>query len=397
MSELRIGVIGYGLRGGLARHAHQPENGCRVSVLYDPDPAARERFLADFPGAATVPTLEDFLSSGIDAAFVLSPDWCHEEHAVALLEAGIAVYLEKPMAITTEGCDRVLRTAREHRGRLYLGHNMRHMPFVREMKRLIDDGAIGEPKAAWCRHFVGHGGEFYFQDWHAERAKGTGLLLQKGAHDIDVLHWLCGAYAEAVSGLGDLLVYRPDARRSDAPNPPGSAPSPGRSWWQREERLTVWPPTALAGINPATDVEDVSMIHMRLGNGVLAAYQQCHFTPDYWRNYTIIGTEGRLENVGNGEPGTTIKVWNRRHGWKPDGDLEVPVVPASGGHGGADPSIVAEFLRYVREGGATETSPVAARYAVAAGCAGTASLRQNSVLVPVPPADPADVAYFEAA
>lgn len=392
MSELRIGVIGYGLRGSLARRAHQPEDGCQVTVLYDPDPAARERFLADFPDAVTVTTLEDFLGSGIDAAFVLSPDWCHEAHAVALLEAGIAVYLEKPMAITTEGCDRVLRTAREHQGRLYLGHNMRHMPFVREMKRLIDDGAIGEPKVAWCRHFVGHGGEFYFQDWHAERAKGTGLLLQKGAHDIDVLHWLCGSYAEAVSGLGDLMVYRPgdDDGQADAD------PSGRLSWWHHEDYLTAWPPTALGGLNPATDVEDVSMIHMRLGNGILAAYQQCHFTPDYWRNYTIIGTEGRLENVGNGEPGTTIKLWNRRHNWRPDGDLEVPISRETGGHGGADPRIVAEFLRYVREGGATETSPVAARYAVAAGCAGTKSLRQNSALVPVPAADPADVAYFEA-
>ena len=53
-------------------------------------------------------------------------------------------------------------------------------------------GHIGEVKAGWCRHFVGWGGDFYFKDWHADRTKSTGLLLQKGAHDIDVLHWLCG-------------------------------------------------------------------------------------------------------------------------------------------------------------------------------------------------------------
>ena len=40
-------------------------------------------------------------------------------------------------------------------------------------------------------------------------------------------------------------------------------------------------------------------MNMRLDNGVLASYQQCHFTPDYWRNYTVIGTEGRLENFGD--------------------------------------------------------------------------------------------------
>jgi predicted dehydrogenase len=66
--------------------------------------------------------------------------------AVAALELGLAVYLEKPMAITTEGCDRILKTARESNARLYLGHNMRHMAFVRKMKELIDGGAIGEVK-----------------------------------------------------------------------------------------------------------------------------------------------------------------------------------------------------------------------------------------------------------
>ncbi len=48
---------------------------------------------------------------------------------------------------------------------------------------------------AWVanfNNFVGSGGDFYFRDWHAERRYSTGLLLQKAAHDIDVIHWLCG-------------------------------------------------------------------------------------------------------------------------------------------------------------------------------------------------------------
>jgi predicted dehydrogenase len=387
MSELSIGVIGYGLRGGLSRHSHRPDEGSQVTALFDLDPAAHDRFREAYgSGVTTVSSLAEFLKLDLDAVFVLSPDWLHEEHAIAVLEAGAAVYLEKPMAITTEGCDRILQTAQRHGGKLYLGHNMRHMPFVRGMKRLIDDGAIGEPKVAWCRHFVGHGGDFYFRDWHAERDKGTSLLLQKGAHDIDVLHWLCDSYAETVSGIGDLMVYKqPTEARDD------SVP-----WWQEEKsRLSAWPPSELGGLNPVIDVEDVSMINMRLGNGILASYQQCHFTPDYWRNYTVIGTEGRIENFGNGEPGTTIKLWNKRHNWQPEGDIEVPVDEETGGHGGADPRIVGEFLRYVREGGATDTSPVAARYAVAAGCAGAESLRNGSVPVAVPAAAADVVSYFD--
>jgi hypothetical protein len=57
--------------------------------------------------------------------------------------------------------------------------------------------------------------------------------------------------------------------------------------------LDNWPPLAQTGLNPVVDVEDLSMVLMRLESGAMASYQQCHFTPDYWRNFTVIGTEER--------------------------------------------------------------------------------------------------------
>ena len=67
----------------------------------------------------------------------------------------------------------------------------------------------------------------------------------------------------------------------------------------------------------------------------------------------------------------------------------------SGGHGGGDPRIVAEFVRYVREGGAINTSPVAARYSVAAGCKATESLRSGSAPMDVPELDQELRTYFD--
>jgi predicted dehydrogenase len=375
--DLRIGVIGYGLRSGLVRLAHRPGAGSALVGVCDPRAERGEQALADAGGGlAVVETVEDLLALDVDAVFVLSPDHLHEEHAVAVLEAGAAAYLEKPMAITTAGCDRILDTAARTGSKVYVGHNMRHMPVVTEMRRLVVEGAIGSVKAVWCRHFVGHGGDFYFKDWHAERAKSTGLLLQKGAHDIDVIHWLAGGYTRSASAIGTLAVYG-DAERDGAG---GYLPPTG---WAADE-LTTWPPAAQTGINPAADVEDLSMMLMTLDNGVLASYQQCHFTPDYWRSYTVIGDAGRLECFGNG-PGGEIRVWNSRKAGYAEPDLVVPVPDAVGGHGGADPSIVEEFLGYVRDGRATLTSVVAAREAVAAGFAATQSLRSGGVPVAIPP------------
>ncbi|MER0449438.1 Gfo/Idh/MocA family oxidoreductase [Streptomyces sp. Edi4] len=388
MTDLRIGAIGYGLRGSIARTAHRPGRGAVVAAVADPDPRAREAAAAAFPGARVGADHHEVTGAAdLDAVLVLTPDHTHADLARAALRAGKPVFVEKPLDITVERCDEILRTAHETGTRLYVGHNMRHMPVVRMMRDLIGRGVIGAVKTVWVRHFVGYGGDWYFKDWHAERRYTTGLLLQKAAHDIDVVHWLSGGYTRDVQAMGDLMVYG-DSPHRRAPGEPKTD-----DWYTKDGH---WPPAAQRALNPVIDIEDVSLLNMRLDNGVLASYQQCHFTPDYWRNYTVIGDAGRLENFGDG-PGSLVKVWNsRRSAYRAEPDETYEIKGGDErGHGGADPLIVQEFLRFVREGGATDTSPVAARMAVAAGYEATASLRAGGVPRQVPRLDPDLVAYFE--
>ncbi len=371
---LKIGVIGWGNRRSVAKIAHRPDDGVRLTAVADPDPEARAEFL-EFagPDGRAHDNVLDLLKEPLDAAFVLSPDWLHETHALECLEAGVPVYLEKPMAITVEGCDRLLEMAARTGTRLYVGHNMRHFAVIRQMKELIDAGRIGDVMTGWCRHFVSYGGDAYYCDWHAERSKTTGLLLQKGAHDIDVLHWLCGGYSRRVTAMGKLAVYGDLTDRQ----PVGEG--------VRAKFRGTYPPRSLKRLNSVVDVEDINMMLMELDNGVLASYQQCHFTPDAWRNYTIIGTEGRIENFGDAPGSARVRLWNRYHTYAPEGDEEFVIPPAEGGHGGSDERIVDEFLRFVSDGGATDATPEAARMAVAAGVAATESLRNGNVPVEVAP------------
>lgn len=390
--ELRIGVVGVGQRADLATLANRP-GVARVVSCADPSPRGRTDARRLFGADVTVrERYEELLDDRLDAVFVLTPDHLHTGPALRFLDAGVPVFVEKPLTITVEDCDALLGTAFRSRTRLYVGHNLRHLPVLRRMRELIDGGAIGTVRAVWCRHFVGHGGDFYFKDWHAERAHTGGLLLQKGAHDLDVIHWLAGGYTRDVVAHGTLAVYGGNPRR------PGREPLPGQERMPDWFDPGIWPPSALRDLHPVIDVEDLSMMLGRLDNGVLTSYQQCHFTPDYWRNYTVIGDEGRMENFGDGVDGdpATIKVWNRhRSGYREDADLSVPVAASDEGlHGGADRSLVDEFLRFVAVGGATETSPVAAREAVASASAATRSLRAGGTPVGVPALDPALVDYF---
>ncbi|GHH51205.1 hypothetical protein [Streptomyces candidus] len=142
----------------------------------------------------------------------------------------------------------------------------------------------------------------------------------------------------------------------------------------------------------------MSLLNLRPDNGVLApAYQQRHFTPDYWRNYTVIGGAGRLENFGDG-PGGHVKVGNARrsaHRFDADEVHPIPVADDSAGHGRADPLLIGVFLRFVRHGGTTDTSPVAARTAFATDVGATQSLRDGGMPRRVPVLDADLVACFE--
>ncbi len=372
--ELNIGVIGCCGRGGISYGTHRPEEGIRLIAGADiyPDKLAHFKEVVKDNPFTTLDYRELLAMKEIDAVFITSPDYCHEEHAIAALEAGKAVYLEKPMTITIEGCDRVLETAYRTGSKLYLGHNMRHFPAVMKMKELVDSGIIGEVQAAWCRHFINYGGDAYFKDWHSEQCNTTGLLLQKGAHDIDVIHYVTGAYTTEVCGMGKLSVYDKCKRRD--PNERGNA-----SW-----SIENWPADKCTNYSPIINVEDHNMILMQLSNGVQASYMQCHYAPDAERNYTFIGTKGRIENIGD-SGNCQIHVWTQR-GCRSNPDIIYYLKEIGGGHGGADPGIVQTFLDFVRFDAPIRTNPIAARNAVAVGVLAHDSMRTDGGRRSIPPA-----------
>lgn len=373
---MRIGMIGVGGRGGLWRHWHQPGAGRSVVVAgADVSGDALSRFAHENGSEPFVTADYRVLlnRADIDAVAVCSPDYCHEEHAVAVLQAGKHLFLEKPMAITTEGCDSILDAWRASGKRMMIGFNMRYMNIFRVMKEIVDSGAIGEVKAVWVRHFVGHGGDFYYHDWHATRANSTSLLLQKGSHDIDMIHWITGRYTTRVAAFGSLDFFggrMPNDLTCDR-CPEVNVCTDAQPESSRRQ----------CAFRQEVDVEDNNVMIMELEGGIKASYLQCHFTPDYHRNYTFIGTEGRVENS---EP--EMKVWvktRRSNSYRELADRTYDVKPARGGHGGADPVICEDFLDMVIDGKEPVATPLAGRMSVAVGCAGAESMRNGGTPVDI--------------
>ena len=136
------------------------------------------------------------------------------------------------------------------------------------------------------------------------------------------------------------------------------------------------------------------MLLMQLDNGVQASYEQCMYAPDTERNYTFIGTKGRVENIGDYHGETFIHVWTQR-GLRKDPDIIYRIKPRDGSHGGADAPIVSAFFDFIRDGKVPLVSPIAARNAVAAGVLGHYSMRNGNVPADVPRLRPELIRYFD--
>ena len=388
--KVRFAIIGadFSLRALMAMW-YPKELGELVAVC-DRNPEMLDKFRKDYgkeyPDVRLVPSFGDVVAmDDVDAVFIMVRDQYHEEMAVAALEAGKAVYLEKPMALTIEGCDRILATAMRKKGKIFVGHNMRYVDSILKMKEIIDSGIIGKVQSVWVRHFVNYG-SCYFRHWCATQATCNGLLLQKGAHDIDIIHWLAGGYGTRVVGMGRLSVYnRNTGKRIDY-----AAGEPV----DRKVSFTdeCWPPLEIEGLRPDIDVEDHNMILFQLDNGVQCSYEHCMFAPDAERNYTFIGDRGRVENIGD-FGNCQIHVWTRR-GPRRDPDLVYPIRPSAGSHGGADPKILRAFFEYVAHDVKPAVSPVAARNAVAVGVMGHISARNGNVPKDIPPLPQDILDYF---
>jgi len=375
MKDMKLAVLGAHGRGRISIMAHRPGEGFHLVAasghttdgldIYREKCGDSIRLTADYR--------EIIADKNIDAVFICTPDYLHLEHTLAALQAGKTVFLEKPMAISIEDCDAILAAAESKQGRLYVGHNMRFFPVMRKMHELISEGRIGKVETIWCRHFVGMGGDAYFKNYNSERKYSNSLLLQKGAHDIDIIHWLAGGHTRRVVGMGKLSVYnRVENRRSaDEFAPRG------------EITQVNWPPLSQTGLSPVINVEDLSMILMDLDNGVQASYMQCHYAPDTHRNYTVIGTEGRIENYGhasNRDNWATVHLWNQRTTYSELGHEIFRIPFIEGSHGGADPLMIDDFLNFLRGQECAESAtPWDARMAVATGCQGARSLREGSI------------------
>lgn len=148
---------------------------------------------------------EVLTDEGVDAVFVVTRHRTHAELVCRALEAGKAVFVEKPLALNQEEIDQVLRVI-EATGndRLVVGFNRRFAPLLVEMKARFGRSTAG----AVARYSV-NAGMLASSSWYADRNEG-GRFVGEGGHFIDTLSWWFNAQpirVEAIAGnAGDIVA-----------------------------------------------------------------------------------------------------------------------------------------------------------------------------------------------
>ena len=124
------------------------------------------------------------------AVVVATPNQVHEEVAVACLERGIAVMIEKPIAHTMASALRLCEAVQRTHGRALVGHHRRHNPLMRAAREFLQGGGIGRIVAVAAIDLRRKPDAYFEQAWRRE--PGGGPLLINGIHDVDCLRALCG-------------------------------------------------------------------------------------------------------------------------------------------------------------------------------------------------------------
>jgi predicted dehydrogenase len=205
--RLRAAVVGLGIgRHHVQAFAAHPR--VDLVAVCDADPERSDRFQQAHPASRTYPDLEAMLArETLDLVTICTPDWLHAEMGVAALRAGADVICVKPLSTTIGDARRLVGAAEESGRKLMVAHERRFHPRYRAIKRVLDEGLLGDLFYLELDYFVHKGRQFAAAPWYKSAQHPRAAILGTGSHAVDLLRWFGGEVQEAW-GAGNHLAYQ---------------------------------------------------------------------------------------------------------------------------------------------------------------------------------------------
>jgi UDP-N-acetylglucosamine 3-dehydrogenase len=226
--SLRVGVVGVGVMGSNHARVFAGLPGVTLVGIADPEPKQRE-FVAGALGCQGFADIDSLLNAGVDAVTIAAPTHLHRDIAIACINRGIHLLVEKPIASTVEEGRAIITAARRAGVTLMVGHVERFNPAVQTIK----DAIRGEDILSIAITRVGP---------FPPRMSNVGVVIDLAVHDIDLIRWFTDS---------EIVEVQPQLKSAVA------------------ER------------------EDIALLQFRTASGVLAHINTNWLTPFKARNVTV--------------------------------------------------------------------------------------------------------------
>ncbi len=203
MRRIRVGHIGW------LSWDEGPE--CETVAWCDANQHKLKQSVAEHPQVATYTDYRDMLRhAGMDAVVISTPNEFHAEQAIAFLDAGVDVFLEKPMGVNKAECDAILQAAARSGRTLVIDFELRISLFCRRVRALIESGAYGELRRIEFFHHRGCWLEEGNGCWRVRPEKSGGFYFMEPIHEVDLFRLLGGEVraVQSTSGSNVLPQYQ---------------------------------------------------------------------------------------------------------------------------------------------------------------------------------------------
>ena len=186
----RVGFLGTGWIGRHRMEAMLATGAVQAVGVADPSDECAAAALALAPSAERVAGLPELLALGLDGLVIASPSALHAEQARVALEAGVAVFCQKPLGRTAAECRAVVDAARAADRRLGVDFSYRRTAAVEAVAGMVRDGGLGRVFAADLTFHNAYGPD---KPWfHDPALSGGGCLIDLGVHLVDLALWVLG-------------------------------------------------------------------------------------------------------------------------------------------------------------------------------------------------------------
>ncbi len=151
---------------------------------------------------------EEFLNDkNTDVVTIASISGYHANQAIDCLNHDKHVLIEKPMALSIEDADKIIKLGKEKNKKVCVSHQNRFVPAVQRLRRAVEEGRFGKIVHGSARTLWARDDNYYRQaSWRGTKELDGGTLMNQCIHNIDLLQWMMGGEVERISSETDTFI-----------------------------------------------------------------------------------------------------------------------------------------------------------------------------------------------